>query len=98
MSSLLWCFPFQQSVKPRSADGMLSGTVRGEFTIYPFVGGDEPPPHVQAAIDDSAGDVEASFGDFDAGGSSRTEIALPEASKVLRLEFDVEALEAVQRM
>lgn len=25
--------------------------VRGEFTIYPFVGGEEPPPYVQAAID-----------------------------------------------
>ena len=55
-------------------------------------------PLYRVSIVDSAGDVEASFGDFDAGGSSRTEIALPEASKVLRLEFDVEALEAVQRM
>jgi uncharacterized protein YqgV (UPF0045/DUF77 family) len=30
---------------------MLNGMVRGEFAIYPFVGGEEPPPYVQAAIE-----------------------------------------------
>jgi uncharacterized protein YqgV (UPF0045/DUF77 family) len=30
---------------------MLLGMVRGEFTIYPFIEGDAPPPHVQVAID-----------------------------------------------
>lgn len=30
---------------------MLNAVVRGEFTIYPFVGGEEPPPYVQVAID-----------------------------------------------
>jgi uncharacterized protein YqgV (UPF0045/DUF77 family) len=30
---------------------MLPGMVRGEFTIYPFIEGDIPPSHVQAAID-----------------------------------------------
>jgi uncharacterized protein YqgV (UPF0045/DUF77 family) len=31
---------------------MLRGMVRGEFTIYPFIGGDALPDHVQAAIDE----------------------------------------------
>lgn len=30
---------------------MLPAVVRGEFTIYPFIEGNVPPPHVQAAID-----------------------------------------------
>jgi len=47
----LWCFPIQQSVKCDSPHGMLNGMVRGEFSIYPFVGGDELPPYVQVAID-----------------------------------------------
>jgi uncharacterized protein YqgV (UPF0045/DUF77 family) len=30
---------------------MLPAVVRGEFTVYPFIEGNAPPPHVQAAID-----------------------------------------------
>jgi uncharacterized protein YqgV (UPF0045/DUF77 family) len=31
---------------------MLPGVVRAEFTIYPFIGGEAPPHHVQVAIDE----------------------------------------------
>jgi uncharacterized protein YqgV (UPF0045/DUF77 family) len=30
---------------------MLRGMVRGEFTVYPFIEGQELPHHVQVAID-----------------------------------------------
>lgn len=55
-------------------------------------------PVYRVSILDSAGELEASFGDFDAVRTSRTEIPLPKGSKVLRLEFDIDAFEAAQRL
>jgi hypothetical protein len=55
-------------------------------------------PLYRVSIVDPAGSVEASFGEFTAVRTSRTEIPLPKGSKVLRLEFDVDALEAAQRL
>jgi hypothetical protein len=51
----------------------------------------------RVSIVDAGGKVEASFGES-APRTSRTEIPLPKGSMVLRLEFDVEALEAAKRL
>jgi HTH domain len=55
-------------------------------------------PLYRVSIVDPAGRVEASFGEFTAVRTSRTEIPLPRGSKILRLEFDVDALVAAQRL
>jgi hypothetical protein len=52
----------------------------------------------RVSIVDAGGEVEASFGDFQAERASRTEIPLPNGAKVLRVEFDVDALESAQRL
>ena len=40
------------STEPRGSPArMLRGMVRGEFTVYPFIEGQELPHHVQVAID-----------------------------------------------
>jgi hypothetical protein len=55
-------------------------------------------PLYRVSLVNSAGEVEASFGESNAVRPSRTEIALPKGSKVVRLEFDVDALEAARRV
>jgi hypothetical protein len=55
-------------------------------------------PLYRVSVVDPMGDVEAAFGAFDSDRRSRVEIPLPKGSKVIRLEFDVDALESAQRL
>ncbi len=55
-------------------------------------------PLYRVSIIAASGEIEASFGDIHSKRTSSTEIPLPRTSKSLRIEVDVAAVEAAQRV
>jgi HTH domain len=55
-------------------------------------------PLYRVSVLDAKGQVEASFGDLGSPRATRTEIPLPRSSRSLRVEVDVDAVEAAERV